>query len=109
MCPIWIQHEKGPYLHEGKLRVREGTIFGASNPPPRIWQAYDRIKSGQSVPKKDVSLVNNFVKFHFGFSDEGDLENVGSPFRGSSGPSKSTTKAGGVVGALRRFRPLRRR
>ena len=75
-CPIWIQHEKGPYIHEGKLRVREGTIFGASNPPPRIWEAYDRIKTGTAVPKKDVALVNNFVRYHFGFSDQGDLDEV---------------------------------
>ncbi|KAL9128591.1 MAG: hypothetical protein Q9217_002756 [Psora testacea] len=108
-CPVWIQHEKGPYLHEGKLRTREGKIFGASNPPPRIWQAYDRIKGGKSVPEKDVSLVNSFVRYHFGFSDEGDLEERGSPVKSSSGYSSLLSRAGGLIGALQRLRAFRRR
>ncbi|KAL9638574.1 MAG: hypothetical protein Q9164_001463 [Protoblastenia rupestris] len=108
-CPIWIQHEKGPYIHEGKLRMREGTIFGASNPPPRIWQAYDRIKVGKSVPKKDALLVSSFVKYHFGFSDKGDLEERGSPVESSSGSVASSSRAGGLIGVLERFGALRRR
>ncbi|KAL9101803.1 MAG: hypothetical protein Q9163_002974 [Psora crenata] len=108
-CPIWTQHEKGPYLHQGKLRVREGTIFGASNPPPRIWQAYDRIKSGMSVPEKDVALVNSFVKYHFGFSDKGDLEEVESAVKNSSRSVAPLARVGGLVGALQRVWGARRK
>lgn len=74
-CPIRGKHEKGPYLHEGKLRVKEGNIFGASNPPRQIWEAYDRIKDKDGslggrekdkVAARDVKLVTSFARHHFG-------------------------------------------
>lgn len=67
-CPIKNRHERGPYLHEGKLRTREGSIFGSSNPPPEIWFLYDR--SGnvgfQGDEDKAFAPVELFVKYHFG-------------------------------------------
>ena len=67
-CPIKIRHEQGPYLHEGKLRTREGSIFGASNPPPEIWFLYDRFGNAdlQGVDSKPFAPVELFVKYHFG-------------------------------------------
>ena len=67
-CPIKIPHEQGPYLHEGKLRTREGTIFGSSNPPPEIWFLYDRSGNGDlpGVDDKPFAPVELFVRYHFG-------------------------------------------
>ena len=67
-CPIKIPHEQGPYLHEGKLRTREGSIFGSSNPPPEIWFLYDRSgnRNLQGTDDKPFAPVELFVKYHFG-------------------------------------------
>lgn len=67
-CPIKSRHEQGPYLHEGKLRTREGSIFGSSNPPPEIWFLYDRSGNGgfQGDGDKAFAPVELFVKYHFG-------------------------------------------
>ena len=67
-CPIKIPHEQGPYLHEGKLRTREGSIFGSSNPPPEIWFLYDRSGNGDlpGVDDKPFAPVDLFVRYHFG-------------------------------------------
>ena len=79
-CPIKrIPHKKGPYLHGGKLRSQPegGEVFGSSNPPPEIWEAYERIKDEDGkggiggrrkdqVAACDVNLVRAFVKHHFG-------------------------------------------
>ena len=67
-CPIKIPHEQGPYLHQGKLRTREGFIFGSSNPPPEIWFLYDRCGNGDlpGIDDKPFAPVEFFVKYHFG-------------------------------------------
>ena len=67
-CPIKIRHEQGPYLHEGKLRTREGSIFGSSNPPPEIWFLYDMPgkERFQADGDKALAPVELFVKYHFG-------------------------------------------
>ena len=67
-CPIKTPHEQGPYLHEGKLRTREGSIFGSSNPPPEIWFLYDRSGNGDlpGTDDKPFAPVELFVKYHFG-------------------------------------------
>ena len=67
-CPIKIRHERGPYLHGGKLRTREGSIFGSSNPPPEIWFLYDRSGNGGFRGNGDTTFapVELFVKYHFG-------------------------------------------
>ncbi|KAL9071498.1 MAG: hypothetical protein Q9161_004215 [Pseudevernia consocians] len=66
-CPIKSRHEKGPYLHKGKLRTRKGSIFGASNPPPEIWFLYDMSRNGNPrvQGEKACAPVELFVKFHF--------------------------------------------
>ena len=67
-CPIKIPHEQGPYLHKGKLRTREGSIFGSSNPPPEIWFLYDRSGNGDlpGIDDKPFAPVELFVRYHFG-------------------------------------------
>ncbi|CAD6594428.1 MAG: hypothetical protein ASARMPRED_009436 [Alectoria sarmentosa] len=67
-CPIKGRHEQGPYLHEGKLRTREGSMFGSSNPPPEIWFLYDRLREEhlQGAGRKGFAPVELFAKFHFG-------------------------------------------
>ena len=67
-CPIKTPHEQGPYLHEGKLRTREGSIFGSSNPPPEIWFLYDRSGNGDlpGIDDKPFAPVELFVRYHFG-------------------------------------------
>ena len=82
-CPIKGKHEKGPYLHEGKLRARDGNIFGASNPPQEVWDAYDRIKDDDNgyggkgkdkVAAADVKLVTRFARLHFGEAVDWGIE-----------------------------------
>ena len=82
-CPVKGRHEKGPYLHEGKLRTRDGNIFGASNPPQEIWAAYDRIKDDDNglggkekdeIAANDVKLVTRFARLHFGEATEWSIE-----------------------------------
>ena len=67
-CPIKTPHEQGPYLHQGKLRTREGSVFGSSNPPPEIWFLYDRSGNGDlpGVDDKPFAPVELFVRYHFG-------------------------------------------
>lgn len=67
-CPIKGRHEQGPYLHEGKLRTREGAMFGSSNPPSEIWFLYDRLREEnlQGTGNRDFAPVELFAKFHFG-------------------------------------------
>ncbi len=67
-CPIKGHHEKGPYLHGGKLRTRKGSIFGSSNPPPEIWFLYDMSTNEdvQGMGNKALAPVELFIKYHFG-------------------------------------------
>lgn len=88
-CPIKHRHEKGPYLHEGKLRSRRGSIFGSSNPPPEIWLLYDTLR-GQDLHgtgDKAFAPVELFAKFHFG-------ETRGECVGGSDGVGKGVQEGG---------------
>ena len=77
-CPIRWAHAKGPYHHKGH---RNGNIltglFGHSNPPPEIWNAYRNMiritKDGETIslnerprPRMDEDVVIAFAMFHFG-------------------------------------------
>ena len=108
-CPISGQHEKGPYLHEGKLRTRDGMIFGASNPPPEVWDAYDRLRHGISNAPEDVRLVDGFKKFHFGFAQQESMQVLNSPARSLAGSWKLPSRAGGLLGRLMRLGARRRK
>ena len=108
-CPVSIPHEKGPYLHEGKLRMRNGSIFGASNPPPNVWDAYDRLRHGFSNAPEDVRLVDNFKVLHFGFAQQENLQVLGSPARSLAGSWKLPSRSGGLLGRLMRLGACKRK
>ena len=95
-CPIKTKHEEGPYLHDGNLRTREGNMFGASNPPPDVYEAYDRLKLGTSKTHKDTKKVLKFVKYHFGYTDPKDVDFVEK--RG--GPMNMITPGKAVLGPI---------
>ncbi|KAG8528438.1 uncharacterized protein KY384_007356 [Bacidia gigantensis] len=83
-CPVGVmvgKHEKGPYLHGGKLNVRAdgGEVFGASNPPENVWLAWGRVRwfgyeggegAEEGLRERDITLVDAFVGAHYGFWSE---------------------------------------
>ena len=100
-CPIKHRHEQGPYLHKGKLRTREGSIFGSSNPPPEVWFLYDmsRNETFQGTSDKAFASVQLFVKYHFG-------ETRGEYIHGPSEAGRSVQKGekqAGSAGKKSRF------
>ena len=74
-CPInrvsKLQHQQGVYLHEGQGNDTRPNvkIFGISNPPPDIWQAYDisfgyvRLGTRHRLPVIDETEVHKVVLF----------------------------------------------
>lgn len=79
LCPIRWAHAKGPYHHLGDRHNKIMTgLFGHSNPPPEIWNAYRNmlhltddggvVLSPDRRPgsKEDEDLVIAFAMFHFG-------------------------------------------
>ncbi|KAL2047172.1 hypothetical protein N7G274_001191 [Stereocaulon virgatum] len=70
-CPLTqanISHNQGPYFHNDEARVRE--MFGVSNPPPDILEAWRRMFSGKRYSKADEDKVIAFAFFHAWLSDE---------------------------------------
>ncbi len=78
-CPIRWAHAKGSYHHLGDRHHKIMTgLFGHSNPPPEIWNAYRNMVNltgdGGVVPspdrrpgsKADEDLVIAFAMFHYG-------------------------------------------
>ena len=77
-CPIRWAHAKGPYHHKGHRNSNIMTgLFGHSNPPPEIWNAYRNMiritRDGETIslnerprPKMDEDIVIAFATFHFG-------------------------------------------
>lgn len=88
-------------------------MFGASNPPPAIWDAYERMKArivdpqmekekgwrlGKTQAKKDEGVVLAFAKVHF--AEVTEVEMVGLQSRGfrsdssvALGPRSTSTLA----------------
>lgn len=81
-CPLRFAHAKGPYHHKGHRdnNIMTG-LFGHSNPPPEIWNAYRNMvritREGVIVvspeeehprrrPNADEDLVIAFAMFHYG-------------------------------------------
>lgn len=77
-CPISWAHAKGPYHHKGKRHNKIMTgLFGDSNPPPDIWNAYRNMvhltsdgeitsPDGRPESKAEHESVIAFAIFHFG-------------------------------------------
>ncbi|KAM0798106.1 hypothetical protein BDR22DRAFT_914147 [Usnea florida] len=50
-CPVRKavrRHDQGPYQHKGKQPENKNTEFRESNPPPRVWETWRKIKAGDS-------------------------------------------------------------
>ena len=81
-CPMRWAHAKGPYHHKGQRHNRIMTgLFGHSNPPPEIWNAYrnfvkltwdgevispDGRPTSTSDEDPDFLMVIAFATFHYG-------------------------------------------
>ena len=72
-CPIRFAHAKGPYHHKGQRQHQEilTGLFGHSNPPPEIWNAYRNMVSltrddSDREVGGDEDLVIAFAMFHYG-------------------------------------------
>ena len=77
-CPLRWVHTKGPYHHKGDHNNKIMTgLFGHSNPPPEIWNAYRKMvkltsagammsPEGRPRAQVDEGPVIAFAKFHFG-------------------------------------------
>ena len=77
-CPIRFAHAKGPYHHRGQRHNKIMTgLFGHSNPPPEIWNAYRNMvhltsdgemlsPDGRPSSTADDDLVIAFAIFHYG-------------------------------------------
>ena len=70
-CPLTqadISHNQGPYFHNDEARVTE--MFGVSQPPHDILEAWRRMFSGKRYSKADEDKVIAFAIFHAWLSDE---------------------------------------
>lgn len=77
-CPLRWAHAKGPYHHKGDRHNKIMTgLFGHSNPPPEIWNAYRNMvhitcdgevisPNGRPGSQADEDLVIAFATLHFG-------------------------------------------
>ena len=50
-CPIDHSHSEGFYFHEGELGDQNHPYFKGSNPPPHVWEAYEKMIQGSSTCK----------------------------------------------------------
>lgn len=67
ICPITEPHVEGVYLHEGKAPPGDpNNHFGRSNPPPEIWQAWERLANLDDSEQWSCAqdLVRRFMEFH---------------------------------------------
>lgn len=62
-CPIKHIHAKGLYLHEDQLSQWKHPYWGISNPPPHIWQAWDRRTDKIATPQ-EVGDIIGFMENH---------------------------------------------
>ncbi|KAL8945721.1 MAG: hypothetical protein Q9222_007781 [Ikaeria aurantiellina] len=65
-CPVDHPHAPGLYLHPNTPSpfTNHTDDFGASDPPPAVWMARDRMMN-QCASKEDVSMVEAFRKWHY--------------------------------------------
>ena len=50
-CPIDHIHSEGFYFYEGELGDQNHPYFKGSNPPPHVWEAYEKMIQGRSTCK----------------------------------------------------------
>ena len=115
-CPIRWAHAKGPYHHKGlrSSNIMTG-LFGHSNPPPEIWNAYRNMiritRDGKTIslnerprPKVDEDIVIAFAMFHYGELNSMSGEDFHKRYAGrhissttslQSSSTNSSTRSGG--------------
>ena len=115
-CPIRFAHAKGPYHHKGHRNNNIMTgLFGHSNPPPEIWNAYRNMiritRNGKTIslnerprPKMDEDVVIAFALFHYGelnsmsgeeFHKRYAGQHISSTISLQSSGTNSSTRSGG--------------
>jgi len=62
-CPVTEMHCEGPYHYKGRLGDQDHAYFQGSNPPPSVWEAYDRVVRGISSSEED-EMVTGFWAWH---------------------------------------------
>lgn len=62
-CPVREMHCEGPYYYKGRLGDQAHNYFKGSNPPPSVWEAYDKVVRGLSSVEED-EMVNGFWAWH---------------------------------------------
>ncbi|KAI4127045.1 MAG: hypothetical protein LQ338_003414 [Usnochroma carphineum] len=64
-CPLKFPHSPGLYLHlnQPSRFTQIPPHFGASNPPPHIWEARDRFRDGKQS-EADVEIIMGFIGAH---------------------------------------------
>ena len=73
LCPVGDEpHSEGLYLHEGKFAARPHNYFGASNPPPWLWETYKKVEASEAI-EMDFLNLHYFITCHpphFGLCQE---------------------------------------
>lgn len=62
-CPVTEMHCEGPYYYKGRLGDQNHNYFKGSNPPPCVWEAYDKVVRGISSGEED-EMVTGFWAWH---------------------------------------------
>lgn len=76
-CPIKQLHSQGLYLHDDQLSQWKHPYWGISNPPPHIWQAWDRRTDKVATPQ-EVGDVIGFMENH-SYGPHGKVKERASP------------------------------
>lgn len=71
-CPVVEAHAEGLYLFRGRKRHFENhvasciarSVFGESNPPPSVWEGFDRLVQGLGT-EADAVAEGDFQEAHF--------------------------------------------
>lgn len=115
-CPIRWAHAKGPYHHKGHQNSKIMTgLFGHSNPPPEIWNAYRNmvertceackgkgsLPDGNLRPKEDEDLVIAFATFHYGDLSDMSGEEFHRCYRGKHTSSRVTLGSSSTKSSIR--------
>jgi len=62
-CPVTEMHCEGPYYYKGRLGDQNHNYFKGSNPPPCVWEAYEKVVRGISSGEED-EMVTGFWAWH---------------------------------------------
>ena len=112
-CPMRWAHAKGPYHHKGHRNSNIMTgLFGHSNPPPEIWNAYRNMiritRDGKTIslnerprPKMDEDVVIAFAMFHYGELNSMSGEDFHKRYAGRHIPSTTSLQSSSTSSSTR--------